>query len=1079
MKKRFLFLLCSAFASLLLFVPGKAPAQLLAAANITSLHTPASDAFANKNTTALFKKEVRGQVTDTAGSPMPGVTVLVKNSPNIGTTTDMNGRYILEVPDNTTVMVFTMVGYTTQEVTLNGRSVINVQLKNSASQLSETVVVAYGKQKKASVIGSITTINPGELKVPSSNLTTALAGRLAGVIAYQRSGEPGMDNAEFFIRGATTFGYKKSPLILIDGIEYDVTELARLNTDDIASFSIMKDATANALYGARGANGVILVTTKEGKEGKAKLNLRLENSISSPTRDLQLADPITYMEQNNEAVLTRNPLAPVTYSQSQIDNTKAGTNKDVYPTTNWKEMLFKKQTVNKRANFNLGGGGQIATYFVSGGYTKDNGILNVDGRNNFNNNIDLTTYTLRSNVNIRVTKSTSAMVRLHGTFDEYKGPIDGGEKLYQKMIWSNQVLFPAVYPADDAHQFVTHPLFGNFNNGEYLNPYADMVKGYKQYSRSLMLAQFEIKQDLSSFITKGLSVRAMMNTNRQAYFDVSRQYIPFWYSATNYDKLNNTYVLRDINPDQGTDYLNYVPGKRSVASTFYLESAVDYNRTFDKHGLAGMLIFIARNNLQTIDDNSSNVNLLQKSLPSRNLGLSGRATYSYDNRFFGEFNFGYNGSERFYKTERYGFFPSAGIAWFVSNENFFKPLEHVVNKLKVRANYGLVGNDAIGNEDDRFFYLSNVNMSDSRKGATFGTNGGYSRNGISIGRYDNQAITWETAKNSTFGLEVSLFNKLDIIAEYFFEQRYNILMDRASTPKTMGLQATPKANVGKAESNAFDFTADYNSNIGKDLFVTLRANFTYARNKFKAYEEPRYDEPYRYHVGYPISQRWGYIAERLFIDDEEVRSSPQQAFGNFKTMGGDIKYRDVNGDGQITPSDMVPIGFPTMPEIIYGFGFSAKYKGVDFSAFFQGSARSSFWIDVQATSPFINNSDDKSVIGETQLLKAYADSHWSEENRDLYALWPRLSPVLNTNSMQTSTWFMRNGAFLRLKQVELGYTLPSNLTRRLHMSNLRVYANATNLLTFSKFKLWDIEMGGKGLGYPIQRVVNFGLMVGF
>lgn len=1065
MKNSIPFLLCCTGVSLLLLLPEKTPAQ-------------------NKATTGTvtekIKKEVRGLVTDTAGAPMPGVTVLVKNSPNIGTTTDMNGRYILAVPDNTTVIVYTMVGYTPQEIPLTNRSVINVQLKASSSQLNETVVVAYGKQKKASVIGSITTINPGELKVPSSNLTTALAGRLAGVIAYQRSGEPGMDNAEFFIRGATTFGYKKSPLILIDGIEYDVTELARLTTDDIASFSIMKDATANALYGARGANGVILVTTKEGKEGKAKFNLRLENSISAPTRDVELADPITYMELNNEAVLTRNPLAPVIYPQSKIDNTKAGTNKEVFPTTNWKEMLFKKQTVNKRANFNLGGGGQIATYFVSGGYTKDNGILNVDGRNNFNNNIDLTTYTLRSNVNIRVTKSTSAMVRLHGTFDEYKGPIDGGEKLYQKMIWSNQVLFPAYYPADDAHQFVAHPLFGNFNNGEYLNPYADMVKGYKQYSRSLMLAQFEVKQDLSSFITKGLSVRAMMNTNRQAYFDVSRQYTPFWYAANNYDKLNNTYVLRDINPDQGTDYLNYVPGKRTVASTFYLESAVDYNRTFEKHGLAGMLIFIARNNLQTIDDISNpSVNLLQKSLPSRNLGLSGRVTYAYDNRFFGEFNFGYNGSERFYKTERYGFFPSAGVAWFVSNEKFFRPLEKVVTKLKVRANYGLVGNDAIGNEDDRFFYLSNVSMNDSKRGATFGVNGGYNRPGISISRYDNQAITWETAKNSTFGLEISLFNKLDIIAEYFTEQRYNILMDRASTPKTMGLQATPKANVGKALSNAFDFTADFNTNIGREFFLTMRGNFTFARNKFKAYEEPRYDEWYRYHVGYPISQRWGYIAERLFIDDEEVRSSPQQAFGNFKTMGGDIKFRDVNGDGQITPSDMVPIGYPTTPEIIYGFGFSAKYKGVDFSAFFQGSARSSFWIDVNATSPFIDVDDNSAVTSETQLLKAYADSHWSEENRNLYALWPRLSPVLNTNSTQSSTWFMRNGAFLRLKQVELGYTVPQRLTQRIHMTNLRVYANATNLITFSKFKLWDIEMGGKGLGYPIQRVINFGLMVGF
>lgn len=1067
MKKRCTLLLCSAIMLLLIAVPGKLSARLRATASTTTLPIPAP-----------LKKEVRGQVTDTSGSPMPGVTVLVKNSPNIGTTTDMNGRYTLEVPDNTTFIVFTMVGYTTQEIPLNGRSVINIKLHNSASQLNETVIVAYGKQKKASVIGSITTINPGELKVPSSNLTTALAGRLAGVIAYQRSGEPGMDNAEFFIRGSTTFGYKKSPLILIDGIEYDVTELARLTTDDIASFSIMKDATANALYGARGANGVILVTTKEGKEGKAKFNLRLENSISSPTRDIELTDPVSYMELSNEAVLTRNPLAPVTYSQSQIDNTKAGTNKEVFPTTNWKEMLFKKQTVNKRANFNLGGGGQIATYFVSGGYTKDNGILNVDGRNNFNNNIDLTTYTLRSNVNIRVTKSTSAMVRLHGTFDEYKGPIDGGEKLYQKMLRSNQVLFPAWYPADDAHQFVNHPLFGNFNNGEYLNPYADMVKGYKQYSRSLMLAQFEVKQDLSSIVTKGLSVRAMMNTNRQAYFDVSRQYIPFWYSANNYDKLNNTYVLRDINPDQGTDYLTYVPGKRTVGSTFYMETAVDYNRTFKKHGLAGMLIFIARNNLQTNEDNGI-ANALQKSLPSRNMGLSGRATYSYDNRFFGEFNFGYNGSERFYKTERYGFFPSAGGAWFISNEKFFKPLERVITKLKIRANYGLVGNDAIGDEDDRFFYLSNVNMDNASKGARFGTNGGYTRSGISIGRYDNQAITWETAQNSTMGIEFSLFDKLDVIAEYFIENRSNILMDRASTPKTMGLQAVPKANVGKASSQSFDFTADYNSSIGKNLFITVRANFTYARNKFKAYEEPIYDEPYRYHVGHPINQKWGYIAERLFIDDEEVRSSPPQAFGNFKTMGGDIKYRDVNGDGQITPSDMVPIGYPTVPEIIYGFGFSARYKGVDFSAFLQGSARSSFWIDVAATSPFIDNDKDNTVTSENQLLKAYADSHWSEENRNLYALWPRLSPTLNTNSAQTSTWFMRDGSFLRVKQVEIGYTVPPRLTQRIHMSNARIYANATNLFTISGFKLWDIEMGGNGLGYPIQRVVNFGLMVGF
>lgn len=1023
------------------------------------------------------KKEIRGTVSDTIG-PMPGVAVSVKNNPTIGTTTDLNGKYILEVPDGA-IVVFSMVGYTSKEVSTKGKSVINMTMEESSQMLDEAVVVAFGTQKKESVIGSITTINPAELKVPSSNLTTALAGRLSGVIAYQRSGEPGMDNAEFFIRGATTFGYKKDPLILIDGMEYQTKDMAQLTLDDIESFSILKDASANALYGARGANGVILITTKQGKEGKPKINVRYENSISSATRNIELADPITYMKLHNEAYVTRKPNETTPYSRSKIDNTIAGKNPTVFPAVDWQEELLKNSTINQRLNLNLSGGGKVASYYVSGAINQDNGILKVDSRNNFNNNIDLKKYNLRSNIGLNITKTSFLNIRLNGNFEDYNGPLDGGEGIYRKIMRTSPVQFLPYYPYEPGIGGTEkHIMFGNLDEANYLNPYADMVKGYKESARSLMVAQLEWKQDLP-FVTQGLSLNVMGNVNRESFFDLRRNYKPFFYTAGSYDKLANTYRLTPLNPDSGTDYLSFDEGDKIVSSILYMQSVLNYNRTFDKkHAIGGTLVSLLSSKLD------GNAGGLQESLAARNLGVSGRATYGYDNRYFAEFNFGYNGSERFYKTERWGFFPSAGLAWQISNEKFFEPYRATISKLKVRGNYGLVGNDAIGNKNERFFYLSEVNMSNASMGASFGSRGGYSRPGISISRYENPDITWETAKNSTFGLELGLWSKLDIIAEYFTEHRYNILMTRATIPKTMGLQGTtkPKANVGEANSKSYELQLDYNNAINKNLYIGVRGNFTYARNKYRAYEEEVKDYPWEYKVGQSTAQQWGYIAERLFVDDEEVRSSPIQNFG--KTRGGDIKYRDINGDGIINDFDQVPIGFPTRPEIIYGFGVSLTYKGFDVNAFFQGSARSSFWIDASATAPFVSyRKDGNDLPGyklQNQLLKAYADNHWSEQNRDLYALWPRLNPTLseNANNLQSSTWFMRNGAFLRIKQVELGYTFPQKVSQRAKLSNLRVYATGSNIFTFSKFKLWDIEMGGNGLGYPVQRVINFGLQVG-
>ena len=1032
-------------------------------------------------TIVLFAQNitVTGRVLDEQDEPLPGVTITVVGSTR-GVITDIDGNYTIDAK-STDQLLFSFVGLETQTILIGNQRVLNVTLMEKIDELDEVTVVAFATQKKESIIGSITTINPNELKVPSSNLTTAIAGRVAGIISYQRSGEPGQDNADFFIRGVTSFGYKKDPLILIDGIESSSTDLARLQTDDIASFSIMKDATATSLYGSRAANGVILIKTKEGKEGKAKISFRVENFVSMPTQNVELADPVTYMKMHNEAVLTRDPLGILPYSKQKIDNTAAGVNSAMYPSTDWRSELIKDYTTNQSVNLNVSGGGKVARYYVAGGFDQNNGLLKVDQRNNFNSNIDLKTYSIRSNVNVNLTPTTQLDVRVSGTFDEYTGPIYGGTQVYRNVMRTNPVLFPPYYEPDDDHRYLRHIMFGNYDDGTgsyYLNPYAEMVRGYKNYSRSVMTAQFEVKQNLDQLI-EGLSFRTMANTGRNTFFETLRAYNPFWYQATSYNRINNTFKLSVLNEDGGTEYLDYYPGSKDVQSNFYSESALNYDQTFnDRHDVNGLLVFIAQNRVTGNADN------LQSSLPFRNVGFAGRTTYSYDSRYFVELNFGLNASERFHKTNRWGFFPSAGIAWTVSNEAFWEPIKDVVSTLRLKATHGLTGNDAIGTPDDRFLYLSNVNMDDAGRGFVFGRDYAYSRNGISISRYSDPTITWEMSKKTNIGLEIGLFDQIQIQADYYKEIRSNILQSRAATPAEMGLSAQPQANIGKAQGEGIDLSIDYNKIFNKDWWMQGRFNFTYAKSKFLVYEEYYYDDiaPWRSHIGYSINQQWGYLAERLFVDDAEAAKSPLQNFGEYG--GGDIKYRDVNDDGQITALDLVPVGYPTMPEIVYGFGVSTGYKRFDFSVFFQGLARESFWINVDATAPFQTfYYAGENIPGkpQNQLLQAYADSYWSEDNQNIHALWPRLSTTAigHNNNAQTSTWFMRDGAFLRLKQLELGYTLPTQTLKSLSMESFRIYLSSTNLLSWSKFDLWDVEMGGNGLGYPIQKVFNIGIQATF
>lgn len=1006
------------------------------------------------------KKKITGTVVDERGEPLPGATALIQGSPR-GVTTDVDGVFTIDVASSDKLVV-SYLGMEDQVVSVGSQNKFKIVLKEKLDLLDEVTVVAFATQKKESVIGAITTVKPGELKVPSSNLTTAFAGRVAGMISYQRSGEPGQDNADFFIRGVTTFGYKKDPLILVDNMEVDKTTFSRLNVDDIAAFSIMKDATATALYGARGANGVILVSTKQGSEGKAKLSLRYETRMSTAAQNVDIADPITYMKLRNESVLTRNPLGLVPYTQDKIEKTAAGANPYLYPATDWKNQLIDDFAFNHRFNLNIVGGGKVARYYVAGNFSQDNGNLKVPKISNFTNNINLKTYALRANININVTKTTELIARVSGTFDDYTGPLSGGTEVYQSIMHTNPVLFPAYYQPTEKTKYIKHILFGNYGDGNYRNPYADLVKGYKDYSRSNMLAQFELKQDLD-MITKGLSFRALANTTRNSYFDVSRSYNPFYYSITGLDEITGQYELQCLNEDKGSESLGYNEGAKQVSSVFYLEAALNYAHTFnEKHNVNGLLVYTMRDKL------NGNAGSMQNSLAFRNVGLSGRATYGYDSRYFLEFNFGYNGSERFDKSHRFGFFPSAGFAWSVSNEAFFKNLKDKITNLKLRGSYGLVGNDAIGAEDERFFYLSEMNMTDGGRGASFGTDAGYYRPGISIKSYSNPNISWEISYKTNLALEMELFKKMNIIAEVFHERRTNILMTRADIPTTMGLSAPVRANVGEAKGQGLDISMDYNHFFNKNFWAQARANFTYSTSELVKVEEPDYDEYWKSRVGYSLGQQWGYIADRLFIDDEEVRNSPIQNFGEY--AGGDIKYHDMNKDGRITELDQVPIGHPITPEIVYGFGFSVGYKGFDASVFFQGSARSSFWINAAATAPF---------QAETQLLKVYADNHWSEENRNIYALWPRLSSTLNNNNTQSSTWFMQDGSFLRLKQVELGYTLPDNIADKLRMTKMRFYITGGNLFSFSRFKLWDVEMAGNGLGYPIQTTGTIGVNFSF
>jgi TonB-linked SusC/RagA family outer membrane protein len=1018
---------------------------------------------------------VKGKVLDESHTSVSGVAVLIKGT-SIGVATDENGEYLLlNVPPGST-LTFSLLGYITQDIKAD-KTEINVVLLEESESLDEVAIVAFGRQKKSNVAASVESVKISDLRVPASNLTSALAGKIPGIISYQTTGEPGADNAQFFIRGVTTFGYKTSPLILIDGFESTTDDLARLQPDDIESFSVLKDAAATVMYGARSANGIISVSTKGGQKGSVKINFRGDVNIATPTRSIEFLDGVEYMKLYNEAQTTRNPSLGAFYSEQKIQSTARGEYPMIYPNVNWYDALFNKSTVNEKAHLDISGGGEVAKYFVSGGMDHETGLLKVDKRNNFNNNIDITRTQIRSNVSFNLTSTTVLDTRINGRFERYTGPYISASDIFYEVMNSNPVDFPFTYEPDEANLYTEHILFGStmISGMNKVNPYANMVRGYEDRNETSITAQATLTQDLK-FITEGLRLSLKASANTWSKYSSTRFFNPYYYALENFNQITGEYSLFALNPTGGSAYLGDVMAGRDANSTYYYEGILSWGKLFGKHNTGIQVVGIAQENLLTGGNSSS----IYETLPEKNMGISGRATYDYSEKYFIDFSFGYNGSEKFTGSKQYGFFPAIAGAWLISNEPFFEKLKPVVSLFKLKASWGQGGNDAIAGRGGRFFFLSDISIPGSFNmgtGYRWGNTFMNAYNGYNVSRYANPDITWEVSSKYNAGLELSLLKNeaVRFQIDFFRDIRDRIYMTRENFPRSAGLEATISGNVGKVTSRGIDASIDIEHSFNKDFWLIGRGNFTYATNKYVELDEKNYPDEYLKRKGYNISQGWGLIAERLFVDETEIIHSPNQDWPGY--MAGDIKYKDVNGDGVVNSNDRVAMGYPTTPEIQYGFGLSGGYKNFDLSFFFQGNARVSVFIN-----PGIRGDDVSEGIApfflQRNALPIIADSYWSTTNPDPHAFWPRLSTTIIENNVQQSSWWLRDASFLRLKSVELGYTIRQGWDK-IYLKTFRIYLSAENIFVLSGFKLWDPEMGVKGLGYPPNRKINVGIKLEF
>ena len=1016
------------------------------------------------------KRKISGRVTDIKGEPLIGVNVTVDGDAN-GSITNMDGLYEIFVTKKSVVLKFTYIGFKTSEIRTNASTnIYDVTLEEQVNELEETVIVGYGTQRKISNIGAQSSMKMEDIKTPSASLTTTLAGRLAGVVAVQRTGEPGKDAADIWIRGISTPN-TSSPLVLVDGVERSFNDI---DPEDIESLTTLKDASATAVYGVRGANGVILIKTKPGKVGKPTVSADYYESFTRFTKMVDLADGITYMNAANEAM--RNDGIATKYTEDQIRNTIAGKDPYLYPNVDWLKEIFNDWGHNRRVNVNVRGGSEKVAYYASVSYFNETGMTVTDKNiDTYDSKMKYSRYNFTTNLNIDVTPTTKVEIGAQGYLGEGNYPAISSADLYNAAMSISPVEYPKMF-------FVNGEAYvpGTSTNNNFNNPYSQATRrGYDNLTKNQIYSNLRVTQNLD-MLTKGLKLTAMyafdVYNEIHVHQDRAESTYNFLDTSVPYD-MNGQPILQRIY--EGSNVLSYKQETSGNKKT-YLEASLNYDRTFnDDHRVSALFLFNQQSKLLYPKGT------LEDAIPYRMMGIAGRATYSWKDRYFAEFNIGYNGAENFSPKHRFGTFPAFGVGWVVSNEKFWQPLSKAVSFLKIRYTDGKVGNSEVS--DRRFMYLDQM-KENGDYGYKFGPNGtkwsGYETVNMAVD------LIWEESRKQDLGIDLKLFNDdLSIVFDLFKERRENILLKREhSIPSFLGYNTSaPYGNIGIIENKGFDGTIEYNKRINKDWVIALRGNVTFNKDKWIQGELPEQKYEWMNQYGHNINGVKGYVAEELFtqaeiddmarwesLSDANKAITPKPFASQFGTVkAGDIKYKDLNNDGQIDAYDQTYISRGDVPTTVYGFGFTVGWKDLSVGMMFQGVAGAERVLNGSSVNPFNGG-------GGSGNLYSNIGDRWTEENPDQNAFYPRLSygseTTSNINNFQKSTWWVRNMNFLRLKTLQISYNLPKPWVNKVHLKNAAVYVMGTNLFTLSRFKLWDPELNtDNGASYPNTTSYSVGI----
>ena len=1016
----------------------------------TSSPPPPAPASAPQATVAESSQEIRitGRVVDAEGEPLPGASVYIRGS-SVGVVTNSDGVYSIEIPNRSVALVFTFVGFASQEHEVGNRTVIDVQLDEDNEQFEELVVIGYGVQSRVTLTGAVSTIGSDELlSAPVPNVAHALAGNLSGLSAIQFSGQPGGDDPTIFIRGQGSLDSDRSrPLFLVDGVERDFFQL---DPNEIESISILKDASATAVFGVRGANGVIMVTTKRGHAGRARISVSSSVGVQNPMRVLKYVDSYTWASMHNEARINDGVLPEsVTFQQPLLDAFRTQSDPLLYPSTDWVDMFMKKSALQTQHNINVSGGTERVRYFTSVGVLTQDGIFNSYD-DIYKANWTFNRYNYRANIDVDVTETTLLRVNLGGRTEVRHEPQARANNFWLQLQYGLPFAGVGLYEGKHVRAHQTNVMISDLENGDVFETIYG--RGYVQSTSNTVNMDVTLTQRLDMLIP-GLSFMAKGAYNNTFGHNITRNKSEPYYTAHRDPDTNELFFrkMRDGQPHLsfGQTY--------SRRRDWYLEGSLSYARRFGPHNVSALALYN-----QSLNQYPGGT---FASVPRGYVGLVGRLTYDYNTKYLFDFNIGYNGSENFHRDHRYGVFPAFSVGWIISQESFLQGIDFL-NYLKLRASYGIVGNDRYGG--GRFYYLADAYNPLGARQYNFGLNTNQNQPHAHEERMGNETVTWEKARKQNYGLDfTALGSRLTGSFDYFIENRTDILIQRNTTPTHIAINV-PVLNMGETENKGVEGALRW-SQRSNDFRYNIGVNITFAKSKIVFIDEVPRDWDYLHRTGLPIDSHFGHIHEGFVTQADLDRGDLPDH--RIDLRPGDVKYRDLNDDGEIDSDDMRSIGFSRWPQLSGGINMGFTYKNFDFTMMWAGASRVSRWMGEHYRMPF-------GVTADRSVMKYMAEEYWTPE-REGTATTPRLSFLHRPNNYADSDLWLKDASYLRLKNAQIAYNFRGESLRRLGINNLRVSVSGQNLLTFDYIKIFDPEAAGGGYQYPLLRVFNFGVNVSF